>query len=370
MAKSATNEYVPDVVSAPGETLADALAALGMTQKEFAKRTGKAEKTISEIVNGKAPITPDAALEFERVLGVPAAFWNNRERHYQEFCARERESARLDKRLDWLRQVPVKQMAEWGWLRRLDDAVDQLREVLSFFGVASVEAWEKSWRGPYPVADFRSSPAFEKNPLAVAAWLRRGETLAEEMDCEPYDARGFRTVLGLARDLTLEDPSLAFEKLTSMCSECGVAVVFVPELPATRLSGAARRIEKRTKALIQLSFRHKTVDHLWFSFFHEAGHILRHGKTEVFVDEDDRADGGVKEEEANRFAEDALIRRARYRQFVAQHPRPSKSAIQAFAREVGIAPGIVVGRLQHDGKLAYRDRNDLKRSTDRMCAEV
>ncbi len=307
MAKGATNEYVPDAVSPPGETLAEALETVGMTQKEFAKRTGRAEKTISQIVNGKAPITPEAALEFGRVLGVPATFWNNRERHYQEFLARKRERARLDRNLDWLGQVPLKQMTKWGWIRRFDDAVDQLGEVLRFFGVASVKAWERSWRGPDPVADFRSSPAFEKNPVAVAAWLRRGEVLAEGLECMPYDRHRFRSALHTARNLTREEPSVAFERLKGMCCECGVAVVVVAELPGTRVSGAARWIEKRSKALIQLSLRYHTADHLWFTFFHEAGHILRHGKTEVFVDDKARAEGDVKEAQADRFAEDTLI---------------------------------------------------------------
>jgi len=89
------NEYRPDIVSAPGETLLEMLEERSMTQAELAARTGRPEKTINEIVKGKAAITPDTALQFERVFGTPATFWLDRERLYQEYMARRREAERL-----------------------------------------------------------------------------------------------------------------------------------------------------------------------------------------------------------------------------------------------------------------------------------
>ncbi len=89
------NQYVPDVVSPPGETLEETIDALGMSQAELAEHMGRPHKTINEIVNGKAAITPDTALQLERVSGVPAHFWLNREQHYQEWRARQAEEDRL-----------------------------------------------------------------------------------------------------------------------------------------------------------------------------------------------------------------------------------------------------------------------------------
>lgn len=85
------NHYVPDYVSPPGETLLDVLEERGMSQAELAERTGRPKKTISEIIDGKAAITPDMALQLERVLETPARFWNEREKNYQDFLARQKD---------------------------------------------------------------------------------------------------------------------------------------------------------------------------------------------------------------------------------------------------------------------------------------
>src|SRR5438105_12685937 len=141
-----------------------------------------------------------------------------------------------------------------------------------------------------------------------------------------------------------------------MCSRSGVAVVFVREVPGTRASGAARWLSP-TKALIQLSLRHLSNDHLWFSFFHEAGHILLHGKRMMFIDVE-RMLTDEHEDEANRFARDFLIPPSvgvRLRD-LSEH----EDEVMRFAKEAAIAPGIVVGRMQNEGMLAWNKLNHLK----------
>ncbi len=57
--------------------------------------------------------------------------------------------------------------------------------------------------------------------------------------------------------------------------------------------------------MIALSDRYKKDDFFWFTFFHEAAHLLLHSKKETFVD--DGTDNDLLEDEANRFAADFLI---------------------------------------------------------------
>ena len=64
----------PDYAVAPGGTLAETLTAKQMSQSDLSLRSGLAEKTISQIINGVAPISYDTALKLETVLGVPARF--------------------------------------------------------------------------------------------------------------------------------------------------------------------------------------------------------------------------------------------------------------------------------------------------------
>lgn len=360
MIKSLQNQYTPDYVSYPGETLDEILEEREMTQAELAERMGRPKKTISEIINGKAAITPETALQLERVLGISASFWNNRERDYQEALARQEEQQRLQKQLAWLKQIPVNKMISLGWIGCYQDKVEQLRSVLNFFGVASPEQWQEFWDGAS--VDFRKSPAFISDPGAVTAWLRRGEIEASKIECAVYNASKFKRTLLQVRTLTVESPEVFQPEVVRLCAEAGVAVVFVPPLPKTRTCGATRWLNLN-KALIQLSLRHKTDDHLWFAFFHEAGHIVRHGKRDVFIEEKggQNSDSQNKEEEANKFAAEILIPPTDWQRFLASGRNFSKERIQKFAMEIGIAPGIVVGRLQHDKFLAITHCNDLKR---------
>lgn len=130
----------------------------------------------------------------------------------------------------------------------------------------------------------------------------------------------------------------------------------VPEFPKLGVFGATRWLSQ-DKALIQLSLHYKRADQFWFSFFHEAGHILLHGKREIFVEE---RKGSIdrNEEEANKFAADLLIPPHLYNKFIEKDDF-SKAAILSFARQLTIAPSIVVGRLQRENKIGFNERHDL-----------
>jgi len=356
MSNSIHTEYMPDVVSPPGETLLEMLEERGMSQSELAERTGRPKKTINEIIKGKATITPATALQLERVLGTPASFWNNREQQYRESLARQAERASLEGQVSWLKQFPIKEMIALGWLPGSDDLVVLLEQVLTFFGIASPTQWNRVWESNVA---YRQSPAFESDPFAVSAWLRKGEVEAQQIDCTPYDSDRFISALGIVRELTVKPPEIFQSETIRVCAEAGVAVAFVPEIPKVRASGAARWLSQN-KGMIQVNLRYKTDDQLWFTFFHEAGHILKHGKRDIFIE--DGGDHDEKEEEANEFAADFLIPSSEYRHFMPRTGHYSKTEIVDFAARIGIAPGIVVGRLQYDGKLPPQNCNDLKRT--------
>lgn len=363
--------FTPDFAVPPGETVLEVLESLGLTQIELAERTGRPKKTINEIINGRAAITPETALQFERVLGVEAAFWTSLEHDYRAALARRAERERLVQQVSWLTEIPVKAMIKAGWIEAKETAVEQLEVILSFFGVASVDSWRDVWREYRGAVAFRESPSYESDFGAMTAWLRRSEIEGRAITTAPYEAGAFKAALTEVRGLTTEDPSVFCARMIERCATAGVAVVFVRELPHLRVCGATRWLSSE-KALIALTLRYKRDDHLWFTFFHEAAHILLHGKRAVFIEEDQRvhfaaatrsADDMVRqEEEANRFSRDFLISPTDYAQFRRQHAFTEHS-IRSFAEQTGIAPGIVVGRLQHDKILPYPTKlNRLKRS--------
>jgi plasmid maintenance system antidote protein VapI len=319
-----------------------------MSQAELAERTGRPKKTINEIIKGKAMITSETAIQFERVLGVPASFWIRRDADYRAHVAKVDEAKQLEKHLTWPQEFPLEEMRKLGWISRSSSGVDLVREMLDFLGIASPANFDPVYA--MSTSHFRKSPKYVIDGFALAAWLRKGELAAIHEKCDSFNRQCFVTALKNARGLTLCPPKELFRKLKELFIAAGVIVEFVPELSKIRTNGATRWISQ-DKALIQLSFRYKRADILWFTFFHEAGHILLHGKKDMFV-EVDAQEGNDKELEADAFARDILIPNQQFEQFVAAGAY-SKSAVQEFASAMGIHPGIVVGRLQHEGVIPH-----------------
>lgn len=358
MTSRVVNQYVPDVASPPGETLAEVLSDRGMSQVELAERMGRPKKTISEIIGAKAELTSETALQLERVLGVPASFWSNLERNYRDSLARAREREQFTLHAKWPSRFPLGQMARFGWIKRRADPAEGVRELLSFFAVSSIDQWEARYQNE--AVAYRRPAKFEPDVYALTAWLRAGEREAERIECAAFDADEFRVALTDARRMTLDtDPDVFVPALRDLARACGVAVVFIPELAGSRACGVTRWISP-TKALIQLSLRYKSNDHLWFTFFHEAGHVLLHGKREIFLEvASGRVGNAEREAEADRFAADLLVPRRDFVRLLESAPF-SEQGVRAFAKEIGIAPGIVVGRLQHDEHLPHSHLNYLK----------
>jgi HTH-type transcriptional regulator / antitoxin HigA len=345
--------YEPDYALAPGGTLRSTLNALGLTQADLAARTGLSLKHINQIVQGIAPITPETALLLERVTDVSARYWSSLESIYRERLARRENRERLAEDVAWLEQLPLKELARRGVLSVRDDGATQVEKACRFFGVAEPDRWRDVWLKP--LVSFRQSPTLAADPGTVATWLRLGELEASTVETAPFDARRFRDALGRIRALTLREPRSALKRLRNECAEAGVAVVYLSDIGKTRTSGAARWLTP-SKAIIQLSDRFKADDRFWFTFFHEAGHLLLHSKKETFVDADD-VNGDEEEDEANAFAANQLIPRRFEPRLRELH---TDSDVRRFAREIGVAPGVVVGRLQREEKWGWGRGNHLK----------
>jgi HTH-type transcriptional regulator/antitoxin HigA len=357
MATKTTFEYKPDYAVPPGATLLETIQAKGMSQAELAQRTGRPLKTINEIIKGKAAITAETALQLERVLGVPASFWNNLERNYREALAAIKERKTLESVAEWAEQFPLKELMKQRFISVVKDKGERFRSLLGFFGVSNPTAWEKMWTST--AVAYRRSPAFRVSPHATAAWLRIGEIEAQTENLREFDKPAFRQVLTRIRALTLSEPREIRRRLASECQKCGVAVVFVKELPGTRIHGAVRWIGENP--VIQLSCRYKWEDIFWFTVFHEAGHVVLHGKREVFLEDDER--GSVKEKEADSFARNILIPDVDWKEF-REAGNTSERAVRTFATRIRICPGVVVGRMQHERLIDFSQLNYLRNRFD------
>jgi HTH-type transcriptional regulator/antitoxin HigA len=360
MATDPRTGWAPDWAVPPGEHLLEALQDRGMTQSELARRMARPLKTINEIINGKAAITSETAIQLERALGISARFWTGVEASYRDSLAQQEAQRDLEANAAWIDEFPIADLVRHNQLRRGSSKAETLANLLSYLGVSSPTAFDRQWLGS--AAAFRSSPAFLASPKAVAAWLRWGEREAARVKAPAFNARRFRKVLQEIRPLTRREPFMQiFNRVKAMCAEAGVVVILVPELTGTHLNGATRWLG--SKAVIQLSLRHKSDDQFWFTFFHEAGHLLSGSRHQEFLDPAESVTseaGNADEEAADRFARDVLLPAEDYEAFV-QASDFSAVAVRSFAQRQEVAPGIVVGRLQRDRLILPQQLRHLKK---------
>ncbi len=360
MTRAEAGSFAPDWISPPGDTILDLVEERGWTQADLADRLGYSRKHVNQLVRGKASLSEDAALRLHRVLGGSVGFWLTREARYRERLAASREAGLYEEWIDWLEELPVLAMMKAGAItkRRMVASVKAqvVGECLAFFGVASPEQWRARCEGTQGA--FRRGTARDGDQASTAVWLRLGELQAERLRLPAYHRERFIQALTEIRELTVESPGVFEPRMRALLQAAGVAFVLVPAIPKAGVSGVARWLNRNP--LIQLSLFGKTNDRFWFSFFHEAAHILLHAgdRKSVWLDDAGRPAGVDEAElEANDWATACLIPSCHEPELRRLGDRES---VLAFAHRIRVHPGIVVGRLQHERLLAFDRMNDLK----------
>ncbi len=382
MAESLSLNELPWAIP-PGESILDILKERGWSRAEFAQRLGCSARDASRLLSGEMLITADTALRLERVTGAKAYFWLNIEAGYRERLARVLAHKDHADWAGWLGRLPLADLKQAGVIpnRRITAKARPgvVAALTRFFGVADLEQWRTCYGGPS--GRFRRTRARQTDLGAVACWLRMGEVEAEQMQALHYDRpprydrpphynkRRFEKALRQIRRLTVLPAAEFDQRLGDLCLEAGVRLVHVEALASARAGGVARWLTPRS-ALIQLSLHGATNDRFWFTFFHEAAHILLHAgaKQAIYLDDPGNpraASDSRQEKEADRWAAEMLIPRKhneRLRQL------RTEEDVRAFAQDINIHPGIVVGRMQHEKRLpASSPLNRLKETVALPC---
>lgn len=296
------NEYNPQSVIHPGLILHEKLQEMGMGPKEFALRTNKPEKTIIAVLKGESSITAEMSVLFERVTKIPAQFWMNCQRRHDESVAREKLRLTAKGAIPWAKKFPLTEMIRKDWLPDVSGIREKTIRLLEFFAFSSHYAWEEYYFKQQLKVAFRISLKKTSEPYALTAWLRKGELQAEEMVAKPYVPKSFKAALPKIKTLLANTQPDFFEQLQEICLEAGVKVVHTPRLNKIAISGCTRWLHDTP--LIQLSGPIKQGRTFSHTFFHEAGHILLHGKKDIFLEQIDYADkDAAKEREADEFAD-------------------------------------------------------------------
>ncbi len=345
------NQYNPDVVFHPATTLNEKLGEMKMSIKEFALRTGKPEQTIIAVLKGERSLTPEMAILFENVTQIPAQFWINKQARYNEYVARKNREQAVADAIEWAKEFPYPEMAKNTWVEPTRKIEEKTINLFNYFGVASHKAWEELYVNTKLKVAAYTSLKQTHQAHAISAWLRQGELQAKQILAPEFNAKKLKSSIPQMKQLMIEQPADFFEQLQKICLDAGVILLFTPKLPKVPLSGSTRWLNNTP--LIQLTARYKRNDNFWFTFFHELGHIILHGKKYISLENVDFAAANPeKEEEAHQFAIKHTFTIEQEKE-VLQNETITEQDIIDYAKKFNTHPAMIIGRLQYDKIIPY-----------------
>lgn len=351
-----TEPLNPDYAVPPGQTILAALRTKGMSLQDLQQRTGLSAREANSLLAGQHPIDAVIAESLAQSIGGSKGFWLRRDALYRDRVqitnSEQPATTHVQSMLDLL---PLRDMRKLGWLAPFA-AKDAKEAALKFFAALGGDGQLRGDRLSQAVA-FRTSGAFEANAASVAAWLHQGAIQATNLGCPAFQREALQDAIAQMRSLTrVKDPTVFLPQIVNTARECGVAVVAVRTPTGCHASGATHFLNNGS-AVVQLSFRYRSDDHFWFTFFHEIGHLILHSTNPLFI-EGSSSLNHSDEDEANAFSANTLV--------PAEHAHElgalglNHRSIMRFAKRIGVSPGVVVGQMQHRGVLRHDQMNFLK----------
>ncbi len=345
------NEYYPQVVLHPCETLNEKLGEMRMSRKEFALRTGKPEKTIIAVLKGESSITPEMAVMFENITKIPAHFWLNKQARYNEYKARLKRKTDIEQAKEWTRCFPYPEMVKNNWVPPTRKTEEKTINLFEYFAISTCNAWSRLYMDSKLKVAAYASLKHTLEPHAISAWLRQGEIQAEKIEAPVYNKKEFNNVLYKIKNIMAKHPDNFFKRLQKLCLQAGVKVFYTPKLSKVPVSGSTRWI--KNAPVIQLTARYKQNDRFWFTFFHEAGHILLHGKKYISIEGINFYEADPKkEQQAHNFAEKWTFSKEQEEEVIKVAPL-DRTDIITFANKFNTHPAMIIGRLQHKKLIPY-----------------
>ena len=305
----------------------------GLKSKDLVPYLGSPSK-VSEILNGKRPLTLSMIRRLNEGLGIPAEVLIGAN------CNPPDMEVPVEK-------FPVKVMYERGWFDWFTGNWSQVREqaeelLLRFFNhnldLQAIPALHRQNVRSGSKEDLFALHAWKTRVIRVAA-AKQSKSLFEAVAINEKFVNNLR-----ALSLHADGPRLA----VSLLEQYGIAVVIESHLQGTHLDGAALRMAGGAP-VIALTLRHDRLDNFWFCLFHELAHVTKHlcgDKTDAFFDNlDAKADGA--ETEADKFALDGLIPRLEWERIKRNAKITSKNIIEE-ARRLVVHPAVIAGRIRRE----------------------
>lgn len=341
---------VPARVTPPGKILQREIEERGWTQKDLAEIINRPPQVINEIIKGTKQITPETAIELAKALGTSAEFWINLEANYRLHLAQKKyQEEEIERRSRLYTLAPISDLTRRGWIQSTE-SIDELEQyICEFLGIASPQ------ETPQISVNFRHSQVLDPEFNRKMSWCKRVEQIASKR--EVGDFRLDRLKAEIANLLNYTKNANDVACVPQFLANLGIHFVILTHLNKTYLDGAVLYLG--SNPVIALTLRHDRIDSFWFTLMHELGHIVSEHKG-VYLDNLEDLEDNPEEAEANQLAGNWLVNEAKLDAFARQtKPKFSKQKIIDFARLQHRHPGIILGRLQHNGLVPYNNLRQL-----------
>ena len=351
-------EYQELIAFHPGYYVKDYLDELGITQEELAKRLQTTPKYVSDLVNGRINLTDEMVLKLSIVFGTSTKLWLNLNRSYIEKKLEIERREKLAQECELVKKMDYKFWVTLGAVKATRIAAEKVQELQKYFKVSSLAVLgQRDF-----LVQYRTSVTEVKdiNVITANAWVQTAINEGTQMNVELFNKKKLTESIPEIRNMTVQQPEVFYPRLKELLASCGVALVLLPNLKNCGVNGAVKWLGK-DKVVLALNDRRKYADTFWFALFHELGHVLQQRIKVLLVSEKNKA--GLEtdeliqrlENDADAFSQNVLIPEAEYNDFVSTNREGfTEETIRAFAKEINIQPGIVVGRLQKDEYLGYQ----------------
>ena len=348
----------PELIIHPGDTLEEILEDKEMTQKELARRADVTEKHVSQVINGKKNISNTFAKKLEYSLGVSASFWMNLQANYDQELIEYREvNEILQEEIDIVKKLKevISYIKKNGLIKK-DTSIPELVILMrGFLGVSnltnipSVESYTA----------YRVQNSIRIDEYVLFAWEKLCEVATEKIILEKsLDLDTLKKKIPEIKKLMSKepDPNIVVHNLEKLFSECGISFKVMKNFTGAPVQGFIKKTSEG-RLLLCMTIRQHFADIFWFTLFHEIGHIINGDIKNKFIDFTNY--DSIEEEKANNFARNTLIPDAIFNEFCNEGIFTENRIIE-FSQECEVPPFIVVGRLQKEKFLDWRDYYHLK----------
>jgi HTH-type transcriptional regulator/antitoxin HigA len=341
----------PARVPSPGRIIRRELEERGWSQNDLAEIMGRPPQTISQIVRGRKQITPETALQLAAAFGTSEELWINLETRYQLHRKRqESNQTEITRKSKLYSKAPITELLKRHWIGAVSSIDELERRVCAFLEIGSLG------ETPAFYANLRQAAIHEPEMVALISWIQRVKHLTSEQNVADFDVELAKSELPSLLSLASKEEYIV--EVPSFLKSVGIHFVIVPHLPHSYLDGASLLFNDHP--VVALTLRYNRIDSFWFTLLHEIAHVLAKHPAKMYLDNHDEQDKNKIESQANQMAHDWLIDPSLLSNFVrSTKPYFSRAKILNFAQQINRHPGLVLGRLQHEQLVPYKNLRTL-----------